>query len=219
MSLLDYFRKNGSRRKPYEHSQRFIPIWQKLPDSLGAEYEAGATLLELCAKHRTSTGSLVRKLRALGIQIRPKGFYGRVNDPRQRLSPEQVDWILQQDLQDIPHADIARKVYVTRERVRQICAKAGHKSRMSRLTKTLANREALEARRRQYAAFIQALSDAWKNGATFEEMAILAGMPVTTYQRGASKVGWLRTKYPELFPYRNPNHPKVIQKLQKQKAA
>lgn len=224
MSLLDLFRKNGNppvqQPRKYQHSSAYVPLWTRIPESVAAEYEAGASVFELCAKHGISNNpaAMRQRLVSLGVTIRPKGSRRGCGHPQSKLSPEQVQWVLEQDSLDVPHAEIARHVSVTRERIRQLCLAAQRPTRRSRMTLFLAKQEAIEVRRRDYQSFVAKLSEQWKAGATFIEMAELAGCQTITYGRGATKVAWLRSKYPDLFPYRNPNHWRVLKKQQREAA-
>lgn len=208
MGLLRYFKpvSQKNRRKKYEHSPNYVPVWKKLPDAVGEDYRRGETLLEICARHHVSPTSLLRKLESLNVEIRPKGFPGTTKPKCSKLSPANVQWLLDQDSQDVPHAEIARRLGVTRERVRQICVLSGHRPRRARMTKMLALREAREAKKAERELMIQALSEQWKAGATADELAVIAGVTKTGVRNA---IALLRAERPDLFPYRRPNHSKI----------
>lgn len=215
MSFLGFLRgDNGSAAKPrrkYEHRPWFVPAWKRLPESVGEEYKAGESLLELCARHRCSPDQMRQRIVSLGVEIRPKGFRGGRLQSFTKLTPEQVEWILAQDRQDVLHADIGRAVGVSRERIRQICLAAGQPSRASRRAELISARtQALEARRTETAKALeqvtQTLSEQWNKGASLNEMGALLGW---SRQSVCTEVSKLREKHPELFPHRKLNHWRV----------
>jgi len=213
MGLLSYFKRepqqSASGRKQYEHRATFVPVWTNLPDSVRDEYEAGETLFKLSLKYRVSNNTIRQKLEALGVKIRPKSCHGPNNNHARKLDAEKIAWILKQDSQDVSHAEIARQIgNITRERIRQICLANGCATRRSRQTKALAIKEMREARKAEYHKMVMAASEAWKKGASLLEMSALLGDPriIPSINHGNSRVGWLRRKYPDLFPRRRPCH-------------
>lgn len=180
--------------------------WERLPDAVGAEYVAGATMEQVCLRHKTTAAQLRRKLVALGVEVRKAGPRDGCANPRRKLSAEDVAVALEADLDDISHADIGRHFGVSRERIRQICALAGHRPRRERMDKAETMREVRLARAQVREERLMALADAWRSGATLDEIATISG---TTSDRKYSVIAYLRRKRPDLFPYRSPNHWKV----------
>lgn len=142
--------------------------------------------------------------------MRPPGTMAR-GDRRVtwKLTSEDVVKILAMDDRDIPHSDIARKFGVTRERIRQICLHAGHKTRRERvILKVYIKEEQKIARRIAREKRITDISDAWKSGMSLSDIGIVMfgerrSKPtiINTY------IGRLRRRYGlKLFPFRRANH-------------
>lgn len=120
--------------------------------------------------------------------------------------------ILAMDADMLPHAEIGRCFNITKERVRQICQKAGRPDRTTRLigqrqthfeqmTAARAERKAQKAER------VVEMERLWNLGATFEDIAAAWGFDPPTYRRGAALIHYLRLTHPErAFSVRSPNN-------------
>lgn len=189
------------------HTVSWRPKWTYIPDYAGKEYEDGASLLELMIKYGVSQQSIKLKLASLGVVPR-RGNRGRAGQGKSKLTIEQVRWILEKDMENIAHYDIAKEVGVTRERVRQICLAAGHATRLSRMTKSAEIAEARLARKAAKAEFIRQLSEMYLAGENYAVLHKFA-RPNAKNPRtgvGASVISGYRKQYPHLFPYRRPLH-------------
>ena len=170
------------------------------------EYEKGATILALAYKYRTDTTAIRKRLDDLGVPIRRAGTIIGVHR-LQKLSPEQVQEALQLDEQGMSHMDIGRKLGVTRERIRQICLRAGHQTRRERMDKTIRLQEARMARTQARLQKVAQISEAWRRGFTMRELSILIWGGIKPDIRTASKISHYRKVYGlGLFPYRRPAH-------------
>lgn len=203
MSFLGLFGKQKRTHKPYEHRATSQPRALRLPDSIGDEYKTGASLFEIALSNKTTVASVRRKLDALGIEHKRYQCRREWTGPR-KVTPKQITWILEQDDQDVPHAEIARHLNVTRERVRQICLQSGHRPRRARMTKAFAVQEAREAKKVERQAFIQMLADKWNSGISLADLATLIGVQNT--HAAQARIGHYRARYPGLFNLRRPKH-------------
>jgi len=85
-----------------------------LPASIAEEYRAGATLAGLAAKHGTYVARVTTALRAMGVQMRPKGVAPSVpaRERRNRMVALRAAGLSQQR--------IATMFQISRQRVAQI---------------------------------------------------------------------------------------------------
>lgn len=176
----------------------------KLPRSIIKEYAAGNSALEIGIKHGVDPQSARKALLNFGVKMRPPGG-GRQFRPN-CLSREEITKILQMDNLDIPHADIGKRFNVTRERIRQICLEAGHKTRRERIIpKLYINLEKRIARQQAREKEIQEISRMWKAGMSFSDLAKFMGYQ--NYVAASGKISFLRKEYgKEMFPYRREQH-------------
>lgn len=198
--MFDRFLK--PKRRKYKHSSWWKPKFEQLPDSIKEDYEGGLSILELSLKHDCADTTIRQKLRQLGAHVTKPRVKGYRKGPT-KITMEQVDWLLAQDLLDVQHQDLATQLGITRERVRQICLANNHATRRSRQTRAQEIRDGIQARKIAKQNKIQELSRRWNEGASLEEMSILYGSDTPKAQRGATNVANLRKQYPDLFPYRN----------------
>lgn len=191
----------------------FVPKWMKLPD-ISAEYEAGATLLEIANRYSSDTASVSKKLRHIGVKIRNPGYKGCKNAPPRKLNDDQIKWAIETDQKaEISQAEIGRQLGVTREYIRQLCKKAGHEARgIQRSQMTIDGARVIQMERKRAATAkmekIEQLSKLYRDGADFRDIARAAGLK-PTYAGGFSLIGRIRTNHPELVPHRQPNHHKL----------
>lgn len=190
------------------HSSSWRPKWTYIPDEVGKEYYEGASLLELGIKYGTSQQSLKLKLASLQIPTRKGNAGMALREGKSPLTPDVVAWVLEQDLANAPHYDIARLVGVSRERIRQICLAAGHATRRSRMTRAQEIKETRLARKAVKMEFIRQLSEMYKAGESYKVLHLFARPKAKNPSSGvgASVISAYRRQYPDLFPYRRPLH-------------
>lgn len=204
------------RKRKNIHSKTFIPRWLLVPEKVGREYELGATLLELSYKYKTNIAAIRQRLEDLEIKIRQPGIHPNGIYPLQKLSPLDIQEILNMDEQNITHMSIGKKFGVSRERVRQICLQAGHHTRRERMTKSLQLKEAVQARKIVRYQKVLQISKAWCEGATPKELAILIWGEFKSHMRVQSKICQYRKDYGlKLFPRRRPGHWRLLTALQR----
>lgn len=147
-----------------------------------------------------------------GAQIRPPGENAGVNRKR-KLETSEINQILEMDLNNTPHASIARFFNkggrtISKERIRQICLAAGHETRRSRMIPQI---ELLRARRlareQSRLEIAKKVSRAWKEGAGRDELSYLMFGGLRTRWHINSRLGFFRDKYGlRMFPYRIKGH-------------
>lgn len=200
MKIMSLFRAKPKRGRP-------ILNGNALPDSIKEEYENGDAILNIAARYNSNFPMVRRKLVSLGVTIKPKGSYlnsRHKTHSYSKLTPEQVSWILEQDKNNVAHQEIAKRVGVTRERVRQICLEANHSTRRSRQTKTLLVKDAIATRQQEWNEYIQQASELWKAGATLPELGQMMGSP--TIHATQARINNYRKQWPDKFPYRMKPH-------------
>jgi uncharacterized protein (DUF433 family) len=115
--------------------------------------------------------------------------------------------IVRMHVEGIVHPQIAEQYGITRERVRQIVAMHDQEPRRIFQRRRRAEsdaRQAAEARQRKQKrdARLQALSSAWKRGASISEIAEEFG--IRTPNAANALISYRRKRYPALFPLRKP---------------
>ena len=92
---------------------------------------------ELAKQYNCTLPTIQALLLIQGVAIRKAGrVLGKENDggdQQSKLSPYQRQWMLKQDLAGMPHSEIGAVIGVSRERVRQLCQRAGHPTRRERV--------------------------------------------------------------------------------------
>jgi len=195
--------------------KNYIPKWRKLPRSIKKEYEKGSTIFDLSVKYKTDTASMRTALHAFGAKMRPPGGRRPGKAGKQRkITDDDLLLIMRWDDENVSHSEIARRISdrihkpFSRERVRQLCLQEGHAKRRDRIIPKI---EQLRAQRlvRQQARYdrIRSISDAWKSGASIEELSMAMFGEKVSENRSISKISMFRKTYGvELFPYRRPIH-------------
>lgn len=142
-----------------------------------------------------------------------------------KLTDSNIRAILEMDLKGYTLAQIGRKYGVSRERVRQLTMNAGHQPRRERIRARLeAEQHELMERFQKRQDRVLLISELWRRGATCGEIGqflglrpgIQGGRKTTVWGMGQSYIGYLRKRYPKLFPYRRPNHWRLTGKLGKE---
>jgi hypothetical protein len=91
---------------------------------------------ELAQVHNCTLPTIQALLLMQQVGIRKAGrVLGKPNDggdQQGKISPLQRQWLLAQDLKGVRHSDIASVLGISRERVRQLCQRAGHTPRRQR---------------------------------------------------------------------------------------
>jgi len=175
------------------------------------EYDAGASLYRVATAHETSPITVRACIQALGGLIRTVGRgkgktsegYARLN----KLTDELREYVLRADEDGIRHSVIAGQVGVTKERVRQLCAKAGHPTRRERLAlrrqqtslKRVARGEGQLAQSRSMTKEAKLAALLWKDG---HEMAVLAQKFNRTKGSMSVCICRWRALWPLQFPFR-----------------
>lgn len=196
----------------------YVSQWQKIPRSIKKEYEQGATLFELAVKYKTSIQAIRFALFAYKTKMRPPGgkIPGRSHHAR-KLSDDDLLLILKLDKENVPHAEIARKFSnnirtISRERIRQICAQAGHEPRWGRIPhKDEQKRAAALARKQAKEDRVRRASEAWIAGKSMGEISYIMFGTKKTMGYINNRIGEYRKQYGlDLFPYRRPHHWSVL---------
>lgn len=187
----------------------YVPQWKRLPRSIIKEYKDGSTCYEIGIKHKCSHTAARTALVNWGVKMRPPGSMApsRIHHA-QKLSPKDIQKILDLDDQNLTHMEIGRRFNVTRERIRQICLAAGHSTRRSRvIPKMLIKQEQINARKIRREEKAAEISHAWKSGMSLKDLAVLISGRQTNISYAMNEIIRLREKYgAKWFPYRRPNH-------------
>jgi len=193
----------------------YLPAYRRLPRSIAKEYRDGATVEEISIKYKVHAAAVRTALLSMGVKMRPPGTRLDGKYPRRtKLSDKQIEEILYTDQNhpEIPHTQIGEFHGVSRERIRQICKAAGHATRREKyFPKYIIKHEQSVSRKLKYKRYIKRVSDAWKSGASLEDIEILLygdnSGPGIGDHKVMSRISYFRDKYGlKMFPYRRPDH-------------
>jgi len=168
---------------------------------------------DLASEYNCTLPTIQAILHLRHVPIRKAGrVMGKENDggtQQSKVSPRQRAWMLKQDLAGMPHSEIAHVIGVSRERVRQLCQKAGHPSRRSRTradheSEVLADSANRLISNEQHRAVrpsrdIMAAAELWAEGSTIEGIA--EAMNRNSNSLGVQIARW-RGRWPDLFQRR-----------------
>ncbi len=227
ISLLEQAILGAQKRSPkttlrqlhsdgHKHSVREL---QPYALSIAHEYINKASLRELAAKYHATLPTISAVLESRGVKIRTSGRIAGKDNPAYevhfKLTSAQREWALQQDNFGTQHAEIAEKLNISRERIRQICLEAGHPPRrevmreqreqrvLEQSAQTAINRARREATRAQTSPTIEKAAKLWAKDKTIEEIAEVLGSQANTV--GVQIARW-RKRWPDLFPRRYVSH-------------
>lgn len=174
--------------------------------------KAGHPRKEIGALLNVAASEITKVCRGNGIYSIPGRKRGSGVGFGIKLNRVQHEEILRRDERNIPHAEIGKLFGVSRERIRQICELAGHPTRRKRQRERIASERAQLVSDRKDRRFLKKVTPTaktlerarlWQDGKTLREMAVILGQRIETV---AVRVIQLRTRHPELFPYRRPEH-------------
>lgn len=207
--------KTRKKRKKYKHRSTFVPKYLSIPATVVKDYRAGASILELTFKYKRNGVDIRKRLVNLGVTIRRPGTCLGIS-PKQKLNREQIQQILALDEQNISHMELGKRFRITRERIRQICLKAGHATRRSRMDKSIQRKEIVIARKLERFKKIEQIAKAWRQGAHSDELAILIWGEIRNPGKTHSKISVLRKYYGlKMFPRRRSLHWTQLTQLQR----
>lgn len=198
---------------------RFSEI-QPFATAICADYsDAKMSLRELSSKYRATLPTIRRVLTEGKCDIRSFGrIAGKDNpayDVHTKLSDKDRTWLLAQDLKGVEHVEVADKLGISRERVRQICLENGHKPRREVMREQRAQIDQAEkttkaiarARRRQkllaVTPEVEKAANMWAAGKTTEEIGEALGRKLNTMGVWVKRA---RARWPDLFPRRYARH-------------
>jgi hypothetical protein len=139
----------------------------EIPNSVGAEYIAGASCTELQAKYKTNWPHIRAKLVSLGTAIRPRGLPKGIARPdRWKVSETKRQQIGRLHNKGVPYPEIATRFGITRERVRQIVERLGLPKRFPVVAKRASLKRKQKAQERvekarEMRGRIEAASELW----------------------------------------------------------
>jgi DNA-binding CsgD family transcriptional regulator len=178
-------------------------------------YNENATLRDLAARYDTTVVMIRRVLVKHKIPMRPVGrISGKPSaayDQLIKVTPKQRDWILEEDLKGTEHTVLAEKLGISKERVRQICLKAGHPSRrqvqrvqreQQAITDESEKIKRYVERREQVMTITPVMEKAaamWAQGKTVHIIA--KTLKISPNSMGVHISRW-RGRHPKLFPRR-----------------
>lgn len=186
--------------KPYVRTYRPRPA----PPGIVAEYEAGASTLELAARHKSHPVQITKWIRAAGGTVRPRG-----GGQKSQFSTKRVQTILALNAAGkLTLEAIGKRFGITRERVRQICLKHGQEPRLGGIIngavkKAQEKAAKAEAKKFEKQAAMKLASKLWLSGAHISECAEAMGIGGHDLR---TRLCQLRRHHPKMFPYRQPNH-------------
>jgi cell fate (sporulation/competence/biofilm development) regulator YlbF (YheA/YmcA/DUF963 family) len=172
---------------------------------------------QLMHQYHATYATIRTVLTTNGVQVRrfgrPKGKHWEGYDRARKITAEQRKWLLDEDLKGTKHRVIAARLGISRERVRQLCAVAGHKPRYERAAKSREAQAAIEtseqvvraAQREQrlHTPTPQMLrvSELWMASPTLEIVEIANRLHLNPNSLGVQIARW-RKRHPDLFPRR-----------------
>lgn len=192
-------------------------LLSKAPEIAQAYTEHLKSYRDLAVQYNCTLPTIQALLLSQGVSVRKPGrVFGKDNDgghQQSKISPVQRRWMLDQDLKGTPHTDIAVILGVSRERVRQLCERAGHEPRRKRMK---AEREATvlakashqqaskdEARSAPPSDEAVAVSLLWRSGNDIKQIA--ASLKRNPNSLGVQIVRW-RQRWPTMFCRRYKHH-------------
>ena len=93
-------------------------------EAIREAYRSGQPLSQIAVKHGVDRQTIRARIKAMGEPLR--------EPPPQSAKTERNEWIVQSYREGASGADIARAFGITRERVRQILLRAGHRPRLDK---------------------------------------------------------------------------------------
>jgi hypothetical protein len=197
--------------------KRAADLVPALEDICRAYKDDQVSIEQLMHEYHATYATIRTVLTQNGVEIRrfgrPKGKHWEGYDRARKITPEQQAWLLAEDAKGTKHRIIATKLGISRERVRQLAAAAGHKPRYTRAAETREQRAAAataeqtmkqaqrEQQRHTPTPHMLKVSELWLKSPAMEIVEIANRLHLNPNSLGVQISRW-RQRHPDLFPRR-----------------